>query len=309
MTEMSSQRDQLVEAITREVLAALGAGAGPGAGLGAGAAGPGAGGSAADPCAACRGACAAQCATKVRDVVAGGASRVAYQGRAADVPGDLARYIDHTLLKPDASAADIDRLCAEAAEHRFAAVCINPTWVRRAAENLRGTDVAVASVIGFPFGAATSEVKALEARRAIRDGAREIDMVINIGALKSGMLDAVREDIAQVSDACREAGAANKVIIETALLTDEEKVIACQLARQAKADMVKTSTGYASGGATVFDVALMRETVGPKMGVKAAGGIRTAEDVQEMIAAGATRIGASAGVRIVTGEKGAHGQY
>jgi len=305
MTETISQRDELVQAITREVLAALGAGPATG-GLAALGAGPGA---AADPCASCRGACAAQCATKVRDVVAGGASRVEYRGRAADVPGDLARYIDHTLLRPDASATDIDRLCAEAAEHRFAAVCINPTWVRRAADNLRGTDVMVASVIGFPFGAATSEVKALETRRAIRDGAREIDMVINIGALKSGMLDAVREDIARVSDACREAGAANKVIIETALLTDEEKVIACQLARQAKADFVKTSTGYASGGATVFDVALMRETVGPKMGVKAAGGIRTAEDVQDMIAAGATRIGASAGVRIVTGEKGAHGQH
>jgi deoxyribose-phosphate aldolase len=304
MTETSSQRDDLVEAITREVLAALAAGAGTGAG--GTAAGPG---TSADPCASCQLACAAQCATKVRDVVAGGATRVEYHGRAADVPGDLARYIDHTLLKPDASAADIDRLCAEAAEHRFAAVCINPTWVRRAAENLRGTDVTVASVIGFPFGAATSEVKAVEARRAIRDGAREIDMVINIGALKSGMFDEVREDIARVSDACREAGAANKVIIETALLTDEEKVIACQLARQAKADMVKTSTGYAAGGATVFDVALMREVVGPKMGVKASGGIRTAEDVQEMIAAGATRIGASAGVKIVTGEKGAHGQY
>ena len=239
--------------------------------------------------------------------IALGAARVGYHGHAADVPGDLARYIDHTLLRPDASATDIDRLCAEAAEYRFAAVCINPTWVRRATENLRGTNVTVASVIGFPFGAATSEVKAFEARRAIRDGAREIDMVINIGALKSGMLDAVREDISGVSDVCHEAGAANKVIIETALLTDEEKVIACQLAKQAKADMVKTSTGYASGGATVFDVALMRETVGPKMGVKAAGGIRTAEDVQAMIAAGATRIGASAGVKIVTGEKGAHG--
>ncbi len=303
MTEMINQRNDLVEAITREVLAALGAGGGPGARPGAGLAGP------ADPCVSCVHGCAAQCATKVRDIVAGGASRVEFQGRAADVPGDLAHYIDHTLLRPDASAADIDRLCAEAAEHRFAAVCINPTWVHRAAENLRGTDVAVASVIGFPFGAGTTEVKALEARRAIRDGAREIDMVINIGALKSGMLDAVRDDIARVSDACREAGAANKVIIETALLTDEEKVIACQLARQAKADFVKTSTGYASGGATVFDVALMRETVGPTMGVKAAGGIRTAEDVQDMIAAGATRIGASAGVKIVTGEKGAHGNY
>ena len=222
---------------------------------------------------------------------------------------ELAKTIDHTLLRPDASAAEIDKLCAEAKEHGFAAVCINPTWVRRAAENLRGTDVAVASVIGFPFGAATAEVKAHEARRAIRDGAREIDMVINIGALKSGMLDTVRADIAGVSDACHESGAANKVIIETGLLTDAEKVVACRLAQQAKADFVKTSTGYAKGGATVFDVALMRETVGPKMGVKAAGGIRTAEDVQDMIAAGATRIGASAGVKIVMGEKVAHGQY
>ncbi len=303
MTETINQRNDLVEAITREVLAALGA-EGPAAG-GIG----GSPGAAADPCASCVRGCAAQCATKVRDIVAGGASRVEYHGRADEVPGDLAHYIDHTLLKPEATAADIDRLCAEAAEHGFAAVCINPTWVRRAAENLRGSDVAVASVIGFPFGAGTTEVKAMEARRAIRDGAREIDMVINIGALKSGMHDAVREDIARVSDACREAGAANKVIIETALLTDEEKVIACRLAQQAKADMVKTSTGYAKGGATVFDVALMRETVGPRMGVKAAGGIRTAEDVQDMIAAGATRIGASAGVKIVTGEKGAHEQY
>jgi deoxyribose-phosphate aldolase len=302
MTMSSDPRPDLVEAITQEVLAALGAAGTPTA-AGTLTTAP------SDPCAACVRGCAAQCATKVRDVVAGGASRIEFRGRAADVPADLARFIDHTLLKPDASAAEVDRLCAEAAEHRFAAVCINPTWVRRAAESLRGTEVAVASVIGFPFGAGTSEVKALEARRAIRDGAREIDMVINIGALKSGMHDLVREDIARVSDACREAGASNKVIIETALLTDEEKVIACQLARQAKADMVKTSTGYAAGGATVFDVALMREAVGPKMGVKAAGGIRTADDVQDMIAAGATRIGASAGVRIVTGEKGAHEQY
>ncbi len=295
MTEARYTRDELVEAITREVLASL--------------AGPGAAGAPGSPCAGCVGGCAAQCATKVRDVVAGGASRVEYHGRAADVPTDLARFIDHTLLRPDAVAADIDRLCAEAAEYRFAAVCVNPTWVRRAADNLRGTDVAVASVVGFPFGATPGDIKAMEARRAIRDGAREIDMVINIGALKSGMHALVRDDIARVADACREAGAASKVIIETGLLTDEEKVIACRLASQAKADFVKTSTGYAKGGATVFDVALMRETVGPRMGVKASGGIRTAEDVQDMIAAGATRIGASAGVKIVSGEKGAHGQY
>jgi deoxyribose-phosphate aldolase len=164
-------------------------------------------------------------------------------------------------------------------------------------------------VVGFPFGATPADVKAYETRRAIRDGAREIDMVINIGALKSGKHDVVRQDIARVSDACHEAGAINKVIIEAALLSDAEKIIASRLAKQAKADMVKTSTGYAKGGATVYDVALMREAVGPKLGVKAAGGIRTAEDVQDMIAAGATRIGASAGVKIVSGQGGASGQY
>ena len=298
MTEVRLGRDQLIETITREVLASLGAGpaAAPGAGLGG-------------PCANCIGACAAQCATKVRDVVAVGGTRVEYHGRAADVPTDLAGYIDHTLLRPDAVMADIDKLCAEASEYRFATVCVNPTWVHRCAENLRGTDVGVASVIGFPFGATPTEIKVFEARRAIRDGASEIDMVINIGALKSGLQAQVREDIARVADACHESGALCKVIIETGLLTDEEKVIACRLAAQARADFVKTSTGFAKGGATVFDVALMRETVGPKMGVKASGGIRTAEDVQDMIAAGATRIGASAGVKIVKGEKVAHGQY
>ena len=295
MTEATNTRDQLVEAITREVLASLAA--------------PGAVGVQGGTCAGCSGACAAQCATKVRDVVAGGATRVEYHGQAADVPTDLARYIDHTLLRPDAVVADIDKLCAEAAEFRFAAVCVNPTWVRRAADDLRNSDVGVASVVGFPFGATPTEIKVFEARRAIRDGAREIDMVINIGALKSGLQAQAREDIARVADACHEAGALCKVIIETGLLTDEEKVIACRLAQLGKADFVKTSTGYTKGGATVFDVALMRETVGPKMGVKASGGIRTAEDVQDMIAAGATRIGASAGVKIVTGEKGVHGQY
>ncbi len=292
MTAPGGEREALIEAITREVLAALS-------------------GSTGDPCQDCLGACAAHSADKVRAVVANGASRITYQGDGAEVPRDLARYIDHTLLRPDATAAEIDRLCDEAVEHHFAAVCINPGWVRRAAQRLRGTGVPVASVIGFPFGATTSEIKALEARRAIRDGAREIDMVLNIGALKSGMQDAVREDIAKVSDACHEGRAINKVIIEAALLTDEEKVIACRLAQLAKADYVKTSTGFASGGATVYDVALMRETVGPRMGVKAAGGIRTATDVQEMIAAGATRIGASAGVRIVTtgGEKEPREQY
>jgi deoxyribose-phosphate aldolase len=276
-------RADLIEAVTLEVLAAL---AQPGDG---------------DHCRDCGGSCAAHCSDKVRSVVATGAGRIAYSGDGAAVPPDLAKYIDHTLLRPDATAADIDKLCAEAREFGFAAVCVNPTWVRRCAENLRGSSVRVASVTGFPFGASTSEVKAMEARRAIRDGAREIDMVINIGALKSGDLDLVRTDIQKVSDACHEAGALNKVIIEAAYLTDEEKVVASHLAGEAKADYVKTSTGYGPGGATVHDVLLMRETVGPRLGVKAAGGIRTAEDVRDMIAAGATRIGASAGVQILTG--------
>ena len=217
------------------------------------------------------------------------------------MPGDLAAYIDHTLLKPEATAADIDRLCAEAIEHGFAAVCVNPFWVRRAAQRLRGSAVRVASVVGFPLGATPPEIKAMEARRAIRDGAREIDMVVNIGALKSGEYDLVRDDVAKVADACREAGVVCKVIIETAYLTDEEKVVASHLAREAKAAFVKTSTGFGPGGATVHDVLIMRETVGPEMGVKAAGGIRSREDLEEMVAAGATRIGASAGVQIMTG--------
>jgi len=241
-------------------------------------------------------------------VVATGAARIGYCGSGAAVPTGLAEYIDHTLLKPDASPTDIDRLCDEAAEYGFAAVCINPAWVARASRRLRGADVTVASVVGFPLGANTPEIKAMEARRALRDGAREIDMVINIGALKGGENDLLRKDVAGVSDACREVGAINKVIIEAALLSDEEKVVACRLAQQGRAHYVKTSTGFGPGGATVFDVALMREVVGEKMGVKAAGGIHTAAEVREMITAGATRIGASAGVRIVSGEEGESGE-
>jgi deoxyribose-phosphate aldolase len=241
---------------------------------------------------------------KLRQVVANGADRVSFHGDAQDVPVDLAKYIDHTLLKPDTAAAEIDELCDEALEYGFASVCINPTWVKRAAERLRGSSVKVCTVIGFPLGATTPEIKAFEARKALRDGAREVDMVINIGALKSGMYDLVRMDIERVVDAAHESGAICKVILETVLLTDEEKVIASSLSKQAKADFVKTSTGFAGGGATVYDVALMRETVGPDMGVKASGGVRTLEDAEDMIAAGATRIGASAGVQIVSGAGG-----
>jgi deoxyribose-phosphate aldolase len=239
----------------------------------------------------------------VRRVVANGADRVAFHGEAADVPLDLAGYIDHTLLKPDVTASEIDQLADEAREYGFASVCVNPTWVKRASEHLRGADAKVASVIGFPLGATTPEIKAMETRRALRDGAREVDMVINIGALKSGDTDLVFRDIEKVVDAAHEGGAIVKVILETSLLTDEEKVIASAMAKKAKADYVKTSTGFTGSGATVYDVALMRETVGPEMGIKASGGVRTAEDVEDMIAAGATRIGASAGVQNVTGKE------
>ena len=262
-----------------------------------------------DRCADCSGCCAAHCSDKVRAMVGEGAGRVSFHGNGAEVPTDLAAYIDHTKLKPEVTGEEIDRLCEEAATYRFATVCVNPYWVKRAAANLRGTDVRVTSVVGFPLGASIPEVKAAETRRALRDGAREIDMVINVGALKTRDYALVERDIAKVADACREVGAVCKVIIEAALLTDEEKVVASRLAKAAKADYVKTSTGFGPGGATVFDVALMRETVGPKMGVKAAGGIHDADEVREMIAAGATRIGASAGIAIVTGEGGNGGKY
>lgn len=280
-----SERDELVEAITRRILAELQQSAGK------------------DGCCAdCSGSCAACCSDKVRQTVEAGASRISYQGDGGKIPADLARYIDHTLLKPDATAADIDRYCAEAKKFGFAAVCVNPVWVKRAAESLRGSNVVVASVVGFPLGAQTTDIKVLEARRALRDGAKEIDMVMNVGALKSGDQPAVKQDIARVAEACHEARAVLKVILETGLLTDEEKVIASKLARAARADFVKTSTGFGPGGATPFDVALMREAVGPAMGVKASGGVRTREQAEAMIAAGATRIGASAGIAIVGGE-------
>ena len=242
------------------------------------------------------------------EAVANGAARLGFNGNGCDVPTNLAQYIDHTVLKPDVAPEKIDTLCDEAMHYHFAAVCINPVWVQRAARRVRGSGVKVASVVGFPLGANVPEIKAMEARRAIRDGAREIDMVINIGALKGGDHDLVQRDIAGVSDACREVGAINKVIIEACYLTDEEKVVACRLAQLARADFVKTSTGFGPGGATVFDVALMRETVGLKMGVKAAGGIHDAGDARAMITAGANRIGASAGIRIVSGDEGGSGE-
>lgn len=211
----------------------------------------------------------------------------------------IARLIDYTLLKPDATPAQIERLCDEARQHRFATVCVHPVYVTLAAEKLAGSEVAVGSVAGFPFGATTTSVKVCEARQAIADGASEIDMVLHIGALKAGDYARVQADIAAVAAACHEGHALLKVILETALLDDAQKVIACQLAQAAGADFVKTSTGFAGGGATVADVRLMRQTVGLAMGVKAAGGIRTYADALAMIEAGANRIGTSAGVQII----------
>ena len=213
---------------------------------------------------------------------------------------EMAADIAHTLLKPEATPEQIDTLCDEAKEHHFYSVCVNSSWTAHCARRLRGSPVKVCAVVGFPLGAMDSRSKAFEARHAVEEGAQEIDMVINVGALKAGRLDKVEEDIRAVRRACRNP-VLLKVIIETALLTDEEKVIACKLAQKAGADFVKTSTGFSKAGATVEDVALMRRTVGPKMGVKAAGGVRSGEDARRMIAAGATRLGTSSGVVIVSG--------
>ncbi|KGR78542.1 deoxyribose-phosphate aldolase [Ureibacillus manganicus] len=212
---------------------------------------------------------------------------------------NYASFIDHTLLKADSTQTQIEKLCEEALQYKFASVCVNPTWVKLCAEKLGGSEVEVCTVIGFPLGATTSEVKAFETKDAIQKGATEIDMVINIGALKDRQYDVVREDIKQVVAAAN--GTLVKVIIETCLLTDEEKVKACELSVEAGADFVKTSTGFSTGGATAEDVALMRKTVGPSVGVKASGGVRNLEDMKKMIESGATRIGASSGVAIMNG--------
>ena len=213
---------------------------------------------------------------------------------------ELANYIDHTLLKPESTRADIARVCEEAKHYNTASVCVNPCWIGFVAEQLKGTDIKPCCVIGFPLGATLPEVKAYETAAAIRDGAKEVDMVINVGALRGAEFETVYEDIKAVVDAA--AGKALvKVIIETCLLTDEEKVIACKLAKQAGADYVKTSTGFSTGGAKVEDIRLMRQTVGPEMGVKASGGVRTKADAEAMIAAGATRIGASSSKKIIEG--------
>lgn len=249
-------------------------------------------------CSDCTGTCARRCAFKLDDFVAAGAARIGGAPGLGKTPAGVAALIDHTLLKPDGTEADIDRLCAEAAEHRFASVCVNPVFVERCRKALAGTGVLTCTVIGFPLGATLPEVKALEARRAQDLGAEELDMVIPVGLLKSGRHDQVEEHVRAVV-AAREPGHIVKVIIETCLLTDAEKRAACRIAAAAGADYVKTSTGFAGGGATAADIALMRETVGPSIGVKASGGVKDWKALQDMVKAGATRIGASAGVKIV----------
>ena len=245
--------------------------------------------------------CVRVCYDKTGNVINAGAERLS--STLGVIPQDLniAKMIDHTLLKPDATQQEIAQLCFEARKYGFASVCVNPTWVSLCAQLLQGSPVKVCTVIGFPLGATSSETKSFETENAIRQGATEIDMVLNIGALKARDLETVAKDIRGVVNAAHAHGIIVKVIIETVLLSDEEKTIACLISKEAGADFVKTSTGFAGGGATVHDVELMRKTVGPQMGVKASGGVRTFEDAESMIKAGATRIGASAGVKIIQG--------
>lgn len=241
----------------------------------------------------------------VRNIVQNGAARIT-TGVGVDAAGgvepDLAGMIDHTLLKPDGTVAEIETLCSEAKKYGFASVCINPSYVPLCAKLLKGTEVKVCTVIGFPLGATSTASKAFETEQAIRDGAQEVDMVMNVGMLKSGEYEYVENDIFAVVSTAKRYRMLSKVIIETGFLTDEEKIKACVLAKRAGADFVKTSTGFGKGGATVGDISLMRRVVGSAMGVKASGGVRSREDALAMVASGADRIGASASVKIVSGE-------
>jgi deoxyribose-phosphate aldolase len=249
-------------------------------------------------CPGCTQRCPQTCARNTKEIIAAGADRVSASDRLTKIDPSIAALIDHTILKPDATRADIVKVCREAREYGFASVCVNPYWVPVVRAELAGSPVKVCSVVGFPLGATSTEAKVCETAAALRAGAQEIDMVINVGALRSGDHEAVKLDIQQVVKVAHEAGAIVKVILETALLDDNQKAVACTLAKLAGADFVKTSTGFGPSGATAQDVALMRNVVGPEMGVKASGGIRTLADLKTMTAAGATRIGASASVKI-----------
>ncbi|CUS81863.1 deoxyribose-phosphate aldolase [Candidatus Kryptonium thompsonii] len=261
-----------------------------------------------EPCAGC-GYCVVHKKEAVQNIIENGAERISAtlgvteQG-AIDI--NIAKMIDHTLLKPEATPKDIEKLCFEAIQYQFASVCVNPCYVKLASEILKDRKVKVCTVIGFPLGANRIETKVFETEKAIEDGAKEVDMVMNIGMLKGGYYEYVEQDIRAVVNVAHKKGVLVKVILETALLTDEEKVKACLIAKRANADFVKTSTGFSKGGATAGDVALMRRVVGGAMGVKASGGIRTYEEALQMIKSGADRIGASASVKIVTGIKSEH---
>jgi deoxyribose-phosphate aldolase len=256
-------------------------------------------------CPGCTQRCAQTCERNAKEIIACGACRISASEKLTRIDPAIASLIDHTLLRADATAADIRKICGEARQFGFASVCINPYWVPLTAAELKGSVVKVCTVIGFPLGASTTATKVFEAENAIQAGAQEVDMVINIGELKGGNHEAVRKDIAAVVEASHKLGAIVKVILETALLNDNQKAIASTLCKMAKADFVKTSTGFSTGGATAQDIALMRSIVGPDIGVKASGGIRTLDDLKQMAAAGATRIGASASVKIMESAGGA----
>lgn len=249
-------------------------------------------------CPGCVQRCAQTCSKKTKEIVAAGAARVSASDRLTKVDPAIAGLIDHTLLRPEATRADILKVCGEARQYNFASVCVNPYWVPLVATQLAGSPVKVCTVVGFPLGATSTESKVAETAAALRVGAQEIDMVINVGALRSGDHEAVKLDIQEVVRVSHQAGAIVKTILETSLLDDNQKAVACTLAKLAGADFVKTSTGFGPSGATAHDVALMRRVVGREMGVKASGGIRTLDDLQQMTAAGASRIGASASVKI-----------
>jgi deoxyribose-phosphate aldolase len=289
-----AELDSLVAEIGEQILARVGA-ASPGAGTkkGEGLNLP------AEVCPGCVQRCAQTCARNTKQILAAGADRVSASERLTKIDPAIASVIDHTILKPEATRADLLKVCREARQYGFASVCANPYWVPLMRNELAGAPVKVCTVVGFPLGATSTEAKTAETAAAVRAGAQEIDMVINVGALRSAEYDAVRYDIEQVVQAAHRAGAIVKVILETALLDDRQKTEACRLSKLAGADFVKTSTGFGPSGATAHDVALMRAAVGPEMGVKAAGGIRTLQDFQAMTAAGATRIGASASIKIV----------
>jgi deoxyribose-phosphate aldolase len=287
-----TELDRLVAAIGDEILARVG-GATPVKKRGEGLNLPDA------VCPGCVQRCAQTCVRNTKEIIAAGADRVSASDRLTRIDPAIAALIDHTILKPEATRDDVVKICREARQYGFASVCVNPYWVPLVRAELAGSAVKVCTVVGFPLGATSTEAKVAETAAAVRVGAQEIDMVINVGALRSGDLDAVRQDIRRVVETAHEAGAIVKTILETALLDDAQKTAACKLAQQAGADFVKTSTGFGTAGATAHDVALMRGVVGPGMGVKAAGGIRTLSDLRAMTAAGATRIGASASIKIV----------